>query len=435
VDGLGQGGDTLKSARLAVLTDLFQRLHAENLPYCHWKSNDHLAASLAGDTDLDLLVQRQASLHLVRILSEQGFKRFLGKGRGSPGIENFVGFDAATGRLAHLEIHYQLTLGEKFLKGYRLPWEELMLSTRQLDDDHGIYVADPHLELLMVVIRAVMKLRTRDFLLTALGRPYTARSALQSLPWLAARVQGERLLGLTERLVGPSAARILGDMLAGPSTLTQLLAFGRSARPRLSAYRTYGPVEARLRRWIGEWRAVWGTLDSLIRRGPRRSTHTPQGGLLAAFVGADGAGKSSLTRAVAAWLSEEAAVLASYGGSAGGLGARASVRGALALAGTQRRRVVRARRARNRGLIVICDRWPQDQFADLNPPDLVLRLNVSPAVALQRKPGTPIEQLQHQTETVRRLQYPAATCVVDIDADQSFEEVLLRVKRAVWDAI
>jgi len=420
-----------------VLTDLFQRLHAENLPYCQWKSNDHLAASLAGATDLDLLVQRQASLQLVRILSEQGFKQFVGtSGHGSPGIENYVGCDAATGRLAHLEIHYQLSLGEKFLKGYRLPWEELMLSTRQLDAEHGIYVADPHLELLMVVMRAVMKLRTRDFLLTALGRPYTARSALQSLPWLAARVQGERLLGLAERLVGPSAARILADMLAGPRpTLTQLLAFGRSVRPRLSEYRMYSPVEARLRRWIGEWRAVWGRLDSLIRRGPRRSKHTLQGGLLVAFAGADGADKSSLTRAVAAWLSQEAAVIASYGGSAGGVGARRSVLGALGLARTQRRRVVRARRARNRGLIVICDRWPQDQFADLNPPDLILRLNVSPAVALQRTPGTPVEQLRHQTETVRRLQYPAATCLVDIEADQSFEEVLLQVKLAVWDAI
>jgi len=405
-----------RPARLAALADLFQSLHAENVPYCHWKSNDHLAASLAGDTDLDLLVQRRASLQLARILSERGFKRFLGKpGRGSPGIEDYLGFDAATGRLLHLDIHYQLTLGEKFLKGYRLPWEELMLSTRQLDNEHGIYVADPHLELLMVVIRAVLKLRTRDFLLTALGRPYTARSALHEIPWLAARVQGERLLRLATGLVGPSAARTLTEMLAGPRpTLRQLLAFGRRVRPRLSEYRTYGPVEARLRRWIGEWRAVWGTLDRRIRRGPGRAKRTAQGGLIVAFAGADGAGKSSLTRALAAWLSRDVAVLGIYGGTTSG---------------------PRARRARNRGLIVICDELVALPAADLNPPDLVLRLHVSPAVALQRKPGTPIEQLRHQTETVKRLQYPAATCVVDIDADQLFEELLLRVKRAIWDAL
>ena len=466
---LRQGCVEPRPARLATLVDLFQSLHAENVPYCHWKSNDHLAASLAGVTDLDLLVQRHASLQLARILSEQGFKRFVGKARGSPGIEGYVGFDAATGRLLHLDIHYQLTLGEKFLKGYRLPWEDLMLSTRRLDDEHGIYVADPHLELLIVVLRAVMKLRTRDLLLTALGKPYTARSTLQELPWLASRVQGDRLRHLATELVGPSAARILAEMLAVPRpTLMQLLAFGRSARPRLSEYRTYGPVEARLRRWIGEWRAVWGTLDRWIRRGPGRAKRSAQGGLIVAFGGAAGAGKSSLTRALAAWLSQDVAVLPSYGARASPLGALGPVLGALAQARKQRRWVVRARRARNRGLIVICDRWPQNQFPDLpdgprlahwrahgsplrraaadyelaalqapelNPPDLVLRLHVSPAVALQRKPGTPIDQLRHQTEIVSRLQYPAATCVVDIDADQSFEEVLRRAKQAIWDAM
>jgi hypothetical protein len=413
---LRQGRVEPRPAPLAALTGLFQCLHAENVLYCHWKSSDHLAASLAGVTDLDLLVQRHASLQLARILAERGFKRFLGKpGSASPGIEAYVGFDAATGRLLHLDIHYQLTLGEKFLKGYRLPWEERMLSTRQLDDEHGIYVADPHLELLMVAIRAVLKLRTRDFLLTALGQPYAARSPLHEIPWLAARVQRERLLSLATELVGPSATRMLGKMLAAPRpTLTQLLAFGRSVRPRLSEYRTYGPVEARLRRWIGEWRAVWGTLDRRIRRGPGRAKRTAQGGLIVAFDGADGAGKSSLTRALAAWLSRDVAVLATYGGTASG---------------------PRARRARNRGLVVICDELATPGAADLNPPDLVLRLHVSPAIALQRKPGTPVERLRHQTEMVRRLRYPAATCVVDIDADQSFEEVLLRVKRALWDTI
>lgn len=455
---------------LAVLTDLFQCLHAEDVLYCHWKSNDHLAASMTGATDLDLLVQRHAALRLARILSERGFKRFIGKpGRGYPGIEDYVGFDAATGRLVHLDIHYQLTVGEKFLKGYRLPWEELLLSTRQMDEEHGIYVADPHMELLMVVIRAVMKLRTRDLLFTALGRPYTARSALQGIPWLAARVGHERLLSIAERLVGPLAARILAEMVAAPRpSFTQLLAFGRSARPRLSEYRMYGPFEARLRRWAGEWRAMWGTLDRMIRRGPGRAKRTPQGGLIVAFVGADGAGKSSLTRALAAWLSRELALLATYGGSTSGLHTPGPVLRALALARKRRQWAVRARRARDRGLMVICDSWPESQFpgladgpqlthwrahrsplrraaadyelatleaAQLSPPDLVLKLHVSPAVALQRKPGVPADQLRQETEIVRRLQYPAGTRVVDIDADQPFEEVLLRVKEAVWEAI
>jgi thymidylate kinase len=345
----------------------------------------------------------------------------------------------------------------------------LLLSTRRLDEEHGIYVADPHLELLVVVIRAVLKLRTRDLLLTALGRPYTARSALQELPWLAARVDQDRLLGVAGPLVGPSAAGNLTEILAAPPpTLTRLLAFGRSARPRLSEYRMYRPLEARLRRWMGEWRAVWGTLDRMIRRGPGRAKRTPQGGLILALVGAEGAGKSSLTRALVGWLSREVALVATSSDTIREFHPLGPVLPALALARKRRRRAVWARRARNRGLVVIGDSWPQGrsssrsdgpqlahwrahrslllraaasyelaslQAADLTPPDLVLKLHVSAAVALQRKPGAPADQRRQETEMVRRLEYPAGTRVIDIDADLPFEEVLLKAKQAVWEAL
>ena len=62
---------------LGVLTSLFRRLHAEDIAYCHWKSNEHLAASMVGDTDLDLLVDRNAAQPLARILGELDVKRFV----------------------------------------------------------------------------------------------------------------------------------------------------------------------------------------------------------------------------------------------------------------------------------------------------------------------------------------------------------------------
>ena len=123
-------------ALLGVLTRLFARLHAEHIRYCHWKSNEHLRATMLGATDVDLLVDRAAAQRLAAILTETTtFKRFVAKpGLGYPGIEDYVGFDEATGTLTHLHLHYQLTLGERFLKGHRLPWEELVLATRVLDE-------------------------------------------------------------------------------------------------------------------------------------------------------------------------------------------------------------------------------------------------------------------------------------------------------------
>ena len=41
---------------LELVRRLCQTLSTEGVDYCHWKSNDHLRAALAGETDLDLLV-------------------------------------------------------------------------------------------------------------------------------------------------------------------------------------------------------------------------------------------------------------------------------------------------------------------------------------------------------------------------------------------
>ena len=117
------------------------------LSICHWKSNEHLAPALDGLTDLDVLVDRRQHIELQALLAYSGFKRFTATPlRGYPAVEDYLGFDEATGRLAHLHLHYQLTLGQRHLKGYRLPWEARVLATRRLDPAHGVFVSDPALD-------------------------------------------------------------------------------------------------------------------------------------------------------------------------------------------------------------------------------------------------------------------------------------------------
>src|SRR5574341_378378 len=73
------------TAPLRVLKDLFARLHDADIRYCHWKSNEHLDASLVGTTDVDVLVDRRAIVPFTRILGQSHFKRFVVKpGRGYP---------------------------------------------------------------------------------------------------------------------------------------------------------------------------------------------------------------------------------------------------------------------------------------------------------------------------------------------------------------
>ncbi len=391
---------------LVVLRALFDRLHEANLPYCHWKSNEHLGAAMTGATDVDVLFDRAAIVPLTRILGDCGFKRFLVKpGRGYPGIEDYVGYDEATGTLTHVHVHYRLTLGEKFLKGHHLPWEERYLAGRLLDDGHQVYVADPHLELIVLVVRQAMKLRLRDRLLAATGRPFFRGGMLREFRWLVERVRSERVVELAAELLGPRAARLFPAMLAaGRPTTRQLGALRRAAEPAFREYGLYGAWSATARAWGREFAHVLGVVGRVLHRAPVVSSRTlPQGGLTIAILGADGAGKSTLVGEITRWLSREVALVATYGGSGVGsatlprrllqrLGAvRRRLRGSrgggaprsespapvpvptaaravwvLALARERVRRSRRARRARGQGTVVLSDRLAQSQFPGMN---------------------------------------------------------------------
>lgn len=502
---------TPRPVRLGVLRALFDRLHAEDVRYCHWKSNEHLLASFTGATDVDVLFDRRAIIPLTGILGEIGFKRFVVKpGRGYPGIEDYVGYDVATGALTHLHVHYQLTLGEKFLKGHRLPWEERYLATRVRDPEFDIYVADPHLELVVLLIRAVMKLRARDGLKEAMGSPYISGGMLREVAWLKARVSEQRLVALGRDLVGEAAAQLLPGLVAGSRpSVSQLRAFGRRITPSLDEYRLFGTGAAVRQMLTRELGIVWWKARNWLLGAPTKSTRTmPQGGLTVAFLGADGAGKSTVTATIADWLSREIAVVTTYGGSgkgsasfsrrimqrAGALRRRligsarpparptshapaessssppslARLVWILALSRERRRRARAARRAKGLGMMVISDRFPQSQFpggndgprlapwlergpwwvratarreratfrqVDLSPPDLVVKLNVRPEIALQRKPETPVDQVRHGIDVIRGLRFSPTTRVVDLDAEQPLEHVVLQAKRAVWESI
>jgi thymidylate kinase len=395
--------------RLRILDDLFAQLDAAAIRYCHWKSNEHLGAALTGVTDVDALFDRRAAQRLAHVLtSSPHFKRFPVKaGRGYPGIEDYVGFDPDTGTLTHLHVHYQLTLGEKFLKGHRLPWEDVLLETRVRDAEYNAWVTDPHLELLILIARAAIKLRWRDGLLALLGYDYVRGSMLREMRWLAARVRSDRLIDLSTPLVGSAAAHAAAALIStrAPS-IQQLRAFRRLVDPPLSNYRMYSAPGTARRMLFREWTWIWWRVSHWITRAPTRSTRTPpHGGVAIAFVGPDGAGKSTLTQTIARWLSREMAVITTYGGSGKGTASpprrwlqwisawsrpSATVRPArtsspaavkpeakgfrllgrmlwiLTLARERRRWAQQVRQARSLGMIVLSDRLPQSQFAGLN---------------------------------------------------------------------
>ena len=82
-------------------------------------------------------------------------------------------------------------------------------------------------------------------------------------------------------------------------------------------------------------------------------------------------------------------------------------------------------------------RWEAEPYrwAERYPPDLVIKLHVSPESALARKPDTGRAEVERRITAIRALAYGPQSVVVDVDADRPLTEVSGEVTRIVWSHI
>lgn len=494
---------------VAAAAKLFPALDAAGARYVHWKSNEHLAPALAGETDLDVLFDRSQYGLVRRVLDECGYKPFRATDRtGYPGIEDHFAIDPETGRLVHCHAHFLLSAGARYLKGHRIPWEERFLATAVEDPATGVRIAAPELELVTLLVRSAMKLRSRDRLTgPLLSRPAFRGGTLREYEWLLERVDRSGTVALAEELLGPEAARVVERMLESAPRDSDLRRLRRAASSTIDEWSTRSGIEGLREGWSRELHAARTALNrrSLRRATPGRRV-IPGGGILVAFMGADGSGKSTVVEAVSDQLARKVDVLRLYMGSGdgpvsllrsplkplakavrrtrrsghgGGAGSTTVSRDsapifagrvlwALTLAREKRQRLETAWRARNRGLIVVTDRYPQAQIPGFNdgplllaraetggrllrraaaieerayllaerqPPDLVIRLRIEPAVAVARKPDMTEAEVARRDTAIGSMSWAEGTRVVDLDASQPLDEVIRQVLVTIWEEI
>lgn len=495
------------SASIATTIRLLSRLTEAGIRYCHWKSNAHLEAGLAGATDLDLLFDMDAQDHVHRVLTESGFRVFpVRRARFHPGMEDYFGVDEVSGALLHLHVHYTILVGPRHLKATRLPWEHEILSSRVLDPEHGVYIAAPAVEMLLLIVRAAMKIRLRTRL-AAFGRQVEPPDGLRSeFEWLSERVTPAEVVELSRNLLGDEVTELVQENLETGLQGRSLVRLQRRLKHDLRSEQTHRTSSAVLVRWAREARWFASKVNRRFLHAPLPASRSgSSGGLVVALIGSDGSGKSTLLRELDSWLGRKVDVMSIYFGSGDGPASvvrlpliwlraarqrlrgsekptesnkgptegRAPVRGrsvwrvlwALALAWEKHRKLKTVKRARARGFIVLCDRYPQAEVGGMNDgpmlhewvtapsrfrrfvarrearpyheaerigPDVLVRLIVTPEVALARKPHESLEKLRTRREVMSSLRFPGARRRLDVDADRPIEDVLSTIKRDIW---
>ncbi len=288
---------------LDAVAEVLDALADARISYCAWKSNEHLDAALAGQTDLDLLVDRADAAVLADVFGRHDIKRILPPpDMCHPATEHFLGFDRPSGELFHLHVQYQLVLGQKYIKNYTIPLERQFLQS--VSFLHGVPVPRPELELAVLATRALLKYRVRDVVKDVLRirSPGVPAETRQEIEWLEARTTIARVRVAVEEH---------RDVLPPDPICTFLERLGTEPRSGLLFLR----LRSQLRRALRPFRRrrSGAALLAYARAGWRRRQHlsihrpdvrmAPQsGGATIALVGSDGSGKSTTAGALDGWL-------------------------------------------------------------------------------------------------------------------------------------
>ncbi|WHY76640.1 hypothetical protein QNH20_21495 [Neobacillus sp. WH10] len=491
---------------LNSIQKLLEAFEKNNILYCHWKSNEHLKESLNGDTDLDMLFLPSQRLEIEEVLSKCGLKRFRAVHLMQyNAIEDYIGFDNQEGKIWHLHLHYKLTLGEKHLKGYTLPWNKDIINNRRYDAEHGIYISNPNDEYMLLLIRIALKLRWRDY-----GKRL-ADNDRQELQWLLDRIDIKQTVSNVEKLFGESVAgefrKLIGKNIIYKNDLLQMQ---KKLRLVLKPFHSFD----RFSSWITRSkREVFWLIGGISRRlginsvKPSRRI-APSGGTVVTFLGCDGAGKSTTLNFIKKEFGKKIDVCQIYMGSGDGsssllrypmklvarkvggkgLGASFTLNNnrqpgfkkkvkyffyasakaiwAVTLAFEKRKKLKQITKARNNGLLVLTDRYPQIETFGYNDgpllfkwmespnkllrgianwefkiyetgyrnaPDVLIKLMVSPETAIQRKPEMTRTEIENKINTVISMNF--ALRIEAVNTETSIKSSCSEVMKIIWEEI
>lgn len=483
-----------KHESLNPVPTIISAINDRNLTYCHWKSNVRLQESYQGHTDLDILVSKSDYRQFRNLLQQTGYVA-LRDNNPAPGIEHWLGFDESLQVMLHIHLHTEIWTGRQFVKEFRLPWQDRILSSRVWNEPFRVYVTCPNLEYVLLLIRVTLKssekpssehrtclpedIQAEFHYLMPLCNPTQLEAYLQTLFDLSSE-QARRCLAAAEL---PSAV----DLFELQTLLTPSLQCHRRMSSRRAQLKS---AASKLRRRAGKY---------LQRRGAGFLSGKPiEGkGIALAFVGCDGAGKSTVCDLTHKWAAYKFSVQHLYLGSGlatwpivqklrrpkanstrhsfknqnakseennsrrrGGL---AFPLFAVALAFEKFFKLTLARMLVNTGRIVIMDRFPQQEVLGIyDGPrlqilpteslfytslrhleawlfhssvkfrcDLLVRLTLPPEVAMARKPEEDPGLVKRKAELTSQLRFNTKTDLT-IQTDQPLEEVFQQIKGAFW---
>jgi thymidylate kinase len=483
---------------LQLIKEFIEATDAEQIRYCHWKSNAAIERTLAGINDLDLLVAEEDSERFLSILQRLKFIRAISPVENwFPPISNYYGYDAASGRIVHLHLHYQLILGYDLIKNYHLPIEKEFLASSNATPPGNLKIPACEMELIVFVIRMVLKRRlltlifgsTRDLFkaISGQGRDGLGESARNELEYLRAKADPEIVDVYLHQYFPFLAPELFAECLA--SILSDApgyawLAAGRNLTRTLKPYRRHSLLATAFivaRRGLGT--KLKGVLTRIGLRRRARKRLTPNGKIIA-FLGGDGAGKTTNIASLRNWFGKHFEIsIIHLGKPSKGplwylLGGLLKTRKLITsktkdhfhqslklwlIARYRYHAFRRALRLRSKGSLVCLDRLPLPGMRSMDSPkiraltggeglysylanreeayysrirgvDELLVLRLDPTIAASRRPHDNQQELANRSGEVWNRHWPRGYAHL-LDAAKPLDEVEKNIRDLVWASL
>lgn len=471
---------------LLFIEFFFQKLEQNNIRYVHWKSNLNLHNALLGHDDLDILVHPNDQKDIEDVFKQLNIIRgYSEKDIWQDGVFHYYGIDEETLQIVHIHLHYTLPVGYDYNKNFILPIVDNVIETR--GKLHNVYVSSPEYEYIILVIRIMIKNALTPFLLSSpktqirllRGGKIVSGYSLEEFNDLSEKINRKKLRAfLIDSLpfLEVEFFEICESVIIKNNSLIAFLKVANKLKKKLKPCRDKNEINSFL---VSFYRLNRNRVRNFVNKiisNPIKGSKIPEnGGRIYAFIGGDGAGKSTNISKLERNLSKTFKTTSIHIGKPpkSFLGAilyyisksfntfrlksLSSNLMYLRLAIDRKRAFLKAEKYKKKGIIVILDRIPTEGITAMDSPqinkekyprlarfernqykvvkgvDLIFVMKLNPEVALQRRPDDNPDILRIRSGQVWDNTWNLSYQIVTDTGELNFKQVEKRILTNVWN--
>jgi thymidylate kinase len=282
-----------------VVLDFFQTLKNRQICCCIWKGSCDITDVLYCDDDIDLLVDRSKSKEVLDALNEYNFKRVHGgKDRSQLGVEEYYAYDEELKKYVHIQLYFQLIIGERLIENYHLPIEKHMLDSVVYES--GLPLVSPEFEIIVFVIRKYIQ-KNNTYVLRPGSSNKISKDVKSEIKYLTEKSDINIVIESLESFFPVLDKKLFNNCVDNMTDDISILQWITLRKKIIHALKPYK------RKSSGMATLLWLYRRFLIAREKILFSSNVKkipigGGVSIAIVGSDGSGKSSAIDYLSSWL-------------------------------------------------------------------------------------------------------------------------------------